>query len=93
MGVQSRSSPQAPCVESSAPSLPGTRRESGESFKTLSAPLRVTFSLHCSIGVITCVLAQWLYPCAICKYRAFKSMHILSHVTDHDMQPVRLCLN
>ena len=89
--VESRSSPQAPHVGSSAPSLPGTCRESGESFTTLLAPLRVTFSLHRSIEVITCVLAHWLYPCAICKYRAFKSMHILSHVTD--MQPVRLCLN
>ena len=59
--VESRSSPQAPRVGTSASSLPGTCRESGESFTTLSAPLRVTFSLHCSIGDITCVLAQWLY--------------------------------
>ena len=71
-GVDSRSSPQAP----HAPSLPRKYRIPGESFTSQSAPLRVTLSLHCSIiiGVISCALFQWLYPCAMCRYCAFKSM-------------------
>ena len=36
-GVESRSSPQAPRVGSSAPTLPGTRRVPGESFTSHSA--------------------------------------------------------
>ena len=87
-GVESRSSPEASYVGSSAPILQGTFRVPGESFTSHSAPLRITRLLHCLIGVISCVLAQWLYPCAMCRYRAFKLMHIFSHVTA--MQTVRL---
>ena len=87
-GVESRSSPQAPHVGSSAPTQPGISRIPGESFTSHSAPLRVTHSLHCSIGVISCVLTQWLYPCAMCRYCAFKSIHV-SHVADN--LSIKLC--
>jgi len=64
--VESRSSPQALRVGTNASSLPGTCRESGESFTTLSAPLRVTFFTalfnwshylcSCSVALSLCYL-------------------------------------
>ena len=85
-GLSNSAAPQLAPRVTRFPSLPSLKElVPGESFTTLSAPLRVTFSLHCSIGVITCVLAQWLYPCAICRYRAFKSMRIFCMCSLHCM--------